>query len=129
MPSHSRSCNRIHKRSRSRSRIHKRSRSRSRSKSYWINNGRRVYRSRAKQTTTPVKKSPTIKRSGIKYDVHDNGGRPFRVYINGNKVDIYKNTSKEYNGYDYPTLTKSFKADKIFIGSGPRSQKGNSSRV
>ena len=87
-----------------------------------------MYRSRAKQTTL-VKKSPkksTIKRSGIKYDVHDNGGRPFRVYINGNKVDIYKNTSKEYNGYDYSTLTKSFKADKIFIGSAPKSQKGNS---
>lgn len=35
------------------------------------------------------------------YDVHDNGGRPFRVIANVNGIFVYKNTSV---GYDQPEI-------------------------
>ena len=37
-----------------------------------------------------VKARSTQKRKGKSYDIHDNGGRPFRVWIDGSTVSIYK---------------------------------------
>jgi hypothetical protein len=82
-----------------------------------------------------VKKSPAVKRLPViainepdpfknltlKYNIIDNGGIAFTVYIKNNHVDIYK------NDYDWdhqvniesnkPIL--SYNADKIWIGRNP----------
>ena len=63
------------------------------------------------------------------YFVHDNGGRPFRVEIDGMKVSVYKNmdTFEEVNGKfkDISMPEKhlfDFTADEIFLGK--KSPKG-----
>jgi len=48
----------------------------------------------------------------MKYDVHDNGGRPFRVVID-TKVSIYKNINWETEEY---TLLKAVTPKKVFVG-------------
>ena len=48
----------------------------------------------------------------MKYDVHDNGGRHFRIVIE-DKVSIYKNTNWEKEEYK---LLKTVTPKKIFIG-------------
>lgn len=105
------------KRSRSRTRLVKRSRSRSRT--------RLVKRSRSrynpdKRSRSNLQKS--VKDTGIKYDIHDNGGRPFRVYIDKNQAKIYKSVMDDNLKDYYPSLTKTIKFDKSFIGK----PKGNS---
>ena len=49
----------------------------------------------------------------MKYDVHDNGGRPFRVIIE-DKVSIYKNTNWEKE--EYNKLLKTVTPKRVFIG-------------
>jgi len=57
------------------------------------------------------------------YEIHDNGGRPFRVEIQGNKVSVWKNmdTFEKRNGkfVDIHKPEKhilEFDADAVFIG-------------
>ena len=77
-------------------------------------------------------KSKQIKGKQIKgkqYLIHDNGGRPFLVVINGKNVRIYKlpkdlienkNTSKK----DYNELIKEYKnVKKVFIGKSKKPNK------
>lgn len=102
-------------RSRSRSRTRTRSRSRSR------------LRRRSKSRYNPNKRSKSnfqksVKDTGTRYDIHDNGGRPIRVYIDKNLAKIYKSMTDDNLKDHYPTLTKTIKFDKSFIGK-PR---GNS---
>lgn len=63
------------------------------------------------------------------YKIHDNGGRPFRVEIQGMKVSVYKNMdSYELVDGKFTTLSnpetfiKEFTADEIFVGK--KSPKG-----
>ena len=49
----------------------------------------------------------------MKYDVHDNGGRPFRVVIDSD-VSIYKNTNWEKE--EYNKLLKTVTPKQIFVG-------------
>jgi hypothetical protein len=58
------------------------------------------------------------------YFIHENGARPFVVFINKNKVEVYKK-SKEINDEkldvnSYDKLVKSFNVSKIFIGKSPK---------
>jgi hypothetical protein len=61
------------------------------------------------------------------YLIHDNGGRPFLVYISPKKrVDIYikdesiKYQEEEYGKiYTYTKLVKSYKCKKVYIGKSP----------
>jgi hypothetical protein len=71
-----------------------------------------------------IKARSTQKQKGRFYDIHDNGGRPFRVFIDGSSVSIYKGTndSDEYN-----KLIKKVNAKEIYIGKGQyKSFLGNS---
>ena len=55
------------------------------------------------------------------YYIHDNGGRPFKVDIDGNDVKIYKETTGKINEYSTkPVLVT--KAAKIFIGKSPKNK-------
>jgi len=64
-----------------------------------------------------VKVNTTRKMSGKHYDIHDNRGRPFRVYIDGNKVANYKDINKDWNKpADFSKLIKEVKAKEIYIG-------------
>lgn len=68
----------------------------------------------------------SVKLEGYNYLTHDNGGRPFRVNIRGDTLNIYKTDPKEYIWdfeYDivnvmeyYSYLVKSYKVDRIWIG-------------
>lgn len=56
------------------------------------------------------------------YFIHDNGGRPFKVVIDNDKVYVYKNIHHDFDTYedfysDKPILT--FHPMKIFIGKSP----------
>jgi hypothetical protein len=64
-----------------------------------------------------VKSSKTKKIKGKSYDVHDNGGRPFRVFIDGNKVSIYRdgNIGTFEPTADYK-LIKELKVKGVHIG-------------
>lgn len=57
-----------------------------------------------------VKVNATRKMSGKHYDIHDNGGRPFRVVVSNDcakKVAIYKDVNKDWNNpADYSKLIK-----------------------
>lgn len=57
---------------------------------------------------TQTKKIKKV-NNGTYYDTHHNGGRPFRVFIDGKKVSIY-------NGPDYSKLVKELKVKEIYIG-------------
>jgi hypothetical protein len=68
------------------------------------------------------------KKKGTHYDVHDNGGRPFRVFINGSIVTVYKG---EYNGDPndfsemvYDKLVKTITAKKVYVGKSTGLPKG-----
>jgi len=50
------------------------------------------------------------------YYIHDNGGKPFKVTIEGKSVSIYKNTAKYPEEEIYNGLVKRVKAKEIFIG-------------
>ena len=80
------------------------------------------------QTKSGVKRWIKVKQNknilGKHYFIHDNYTRPFVVFINKNKVDVYKQSKETYdekpdvNTYD--KLVKSFNASKIFIGKSPK---------
>ena len=72
------------------------------------------------------------KHKGCKtYFTHDNGGRPFLVYVAKNKVSIYRIPKKRYisdddwskkennNRWMHVELIKKYKSSKIFIGKSP----------
>ena len=59
-----------------------------------------------------------MKRKGKFYDTLDNGGAPFRVYVDGSSVRIYK-------GDDYDKLVQTVSVKKVYLG-GKQSQLGNS---
>jgi hypothetical protein len=63
------------------------------------------------------------------YFIHDNGGRPFRVEIQGMKVSVYKNMDTyemvdgKFTTFSNPEkLIKEFTAEEIFVGK--KSSKG-----
>ena len=65
------------------------------------------------------------KYNGYKsYFIHDNGGRPFLVYINKSEAIIYRMSelNNNYNSIDkdkYSTLVKKIKFKKAYIGKSP----------
>jgi hypothetical protein len=65
-----------------------------------------------------VKASNTTKKvKGKYYDTHDNGSNPFRVFIDGSKVSIYKDTQTDWNlPPDYSKLIKTLNVKEIFVG-------------
>ena len=67
-----------------------------------------------------VKANSTRKATvkGKHYDVHDNGGRPFRVIIDGNKVSIYRdnNIGTFEETADYSKLIKTLKVKEVIVG-------------
>uniref|UniRef100_A0A6C0KVT2 Uncharacterized protein n=1 Tax=viral metagenome TaxID=1070528 RepID=A0A6C0KVT2_9ZZZZ len=67
-------------------------------------------------------KVQTKKHKGKYYDIHNNGARPFRVYIDGSTVHIYKSTLQNDN---YDKLVRTIKTKKIYIG-GEKRERGNS---
>ena len=58
----------------------------------------------------------TRKIKGKAYYIHDNGGRPFKVVIDGKTVNIYKNTAKYPDPDTYDTLVTTVKAKEVYIG-------------
>ena len=64
------------------------------------------------------------------YLIHDNGGRPFLVYVAGNKVWIYKHSKeiivedqKDFDNPKYYTeLVKEYNAKQVFIGKSPKNE-------
>lgn len=79
--------------------------------------------------SSSVKKSVRVPRRVKKYDIHDNGARPFRVFVGpGNHVEIAKRS------YDTDTLDEPFLAldvERVMIGKDSplpnreRSERGN----
>ena len=66
-----------------------------------------------------VKASNTTKKTqkGKHYDILDNGSRPFRVFVDGNNVSIYKDTQTDWNlPPDYTKLIKKIKVKEVHIG-------------
>ena len=57
------------------------------------------------------KANQTKKQKGKFYDTHDNGARPFRVYVDGSKVSIYQDS----------TLIKTVSVKKVHLGKSGRS--------
>jgi hypothetical protein len=62
------------------------------------------------------KRTSTRKQKGKSYETHDNGSRPFRIYIDGSTVSIYKDDS----------LVKTITVKKVYLGKGKGSAIGNS---
>lgn len=74
---------------------------------------------RKKSKKTSKKTDKTLK--GKKYLIFDNGGRPYKVIIKGNSLDIftYDDSIEDINYDDYSILVKSYrKLKKIFIPKG-----------
>jgi hypothetical protein len=64
-----------------------------------------------------VKVSKTRKRKGKFYDTHDNGSKPFRVFIDGKNVSIYKDINTDWNKPpDYSKLIKSLRVKEVIVG-------------
>lgn len=61
-------------------------------------------------------KKGTMKRKKTSYETHDNGSRPFRVYLDGSTVSIYKDGA----------LVKTLTVKKVHLGKGKGSALGNS---
>jgi hypothetical protein len=64
-------------------------------------------------------KKKVSRTSGKNYFIHDNGGRPFMVNVDGRKVKVYKFTSKDIEADDpeqYQKLIKEFDVEQYFIG-------------
>ena len=90
---------------------------------YYCNNKKKVLEKDNKEFKKIEKKLKGYKY----YFTHDNGGRPFLVYVKGKKVSIYKmpnnylfdwkkmhNSNK--NRWAYITFVKEYKVNKVFIG-------------
>ena len=70
-------------------------------------------KSSQKRKKKTFKKSSQKTKKNQKYFIHDNGGRPFKVVINGKNLDIFtfdKDLKEEFgeDNVDYDTLVKSF---------------------
>lgn len=91
-------------------------------KKYWCDS------SRQRLTKDAVKaKHPNSKT----YFIHDNGGRPFLVYISKNEVNIYMQPDKkyfvaekdQYNKWTYCKKVATYKKPiKVFIGKSPKTE-------
>ena len=82
-----------------------------------------------------VKVNATRKMLGKHYDIHDNGGRPFRVVINSNdgangkKVAIYKDVNKDWNNpADYSKLIKELTVKEVYVGKSTGNAEGSDHR-
>jgi len=53
-------------------------------------------------------------KSTVQYLIHDNGGRPYMVEINGNQVNVYGKSNEEFS---HDQLLWSFDHMEIFIGT------------
>jgi hypothetical protein len=72
-----------------------------------------------------VKVNTTRKMSGKHYDIHDNFGRPFRIFVDGNKVAIYKDTNKDFNKpQDYSKLVKELTVKEVYVGKSTGNAEG-----
>jgi hypothetical protein len=81
--------------------------------------GNYISKADAKGVYKWVKVNTTRKMSGKHYDIHDNFGRPFRVFVSDDpkKVSIYKDVNKDWNKpADFSKLIKEVKAKEIYIG-------------
>lgn len=81
--------------------------------------GNYISKADAKGVYKWVKVNTTRKMSGKHYDIHDNFGRPFRVFVSddGKKVSIYKDVNKDWNKpADFSKLIKEVKAKEVYIG-------------
>jgi len=58
----------------------------------------------------------TRKVKGKAYYIHDNGGRPFKVIVDKNKVSIYKNTTEYPEEELYDGLVKTLNVKEVFVG-------------
>ena len=77
--------------------------------------------------TTGKTSNKTQKRKGKSYDIHDNGSRPFRVYVDGSTVSIYQ-ANRDHTGWiidGFDTMFRTMKVKKVYLG-GKKSQLGNS---
>ena len=74
---------------------------------------------------TPTRRRGKTVKRGV-YDVHNNGGRPFRVYVNGPAVSVYKGVIVDDAGtYAYDQLVLKVRAKKAYVG-GKGADAGNS---
>jgi hypothetical protein len=83
--------------------------------------------SKKEKSKTNIKREEKVKSffTGKKYYIHDNGGRPFLVIVNGKEVSIYKREKydgrkyKDYDEYEkspYDILITKIKAKTVIIG-------------
>ena len=81
------------------------------------------------------KKIKSNKTGFLKYFTHDNGGRPFLVYVGKKEVHIYKENRKDFytllsdlkkedkkNMWVYIKLIKKYKPLQVFIGKSPKNE-------
>ena len=90
-----------------------------------ISNGKRWF----KLNNEEYKKIKSKTKGYKSYFIHDNGGRPFLVYVSKKDVQIYKEDKKFYsiqlnindkkNKWVYIKLIKKYKPLQIFIGKSP----------
>ena len=80
--------------------------------------GQYISKADAKGSYKWVKANGTRKLKGKYYDVHDNGKRPFRVYVDGKKIAIYKDAnSGSFNAEaNYSNLVKELTVKDVYIG-------------
>lgn len=73
-----------------------------------------------------VKINSTRKTKGKFYDTHDNGGRPFRVVVDGTKVTIYKdaNIGTFEETADYSKLIKELTVKEVYVGKSTGKAEG-----
>lgn len=71
--------------------------------------GKRIYKSTSKNKIASIIASIKESKSGSKYLIHDNGGRPFLVKISDKKIDIYT------IDFDYTCVTMNDIKDDIYI--------------
>lgn len=56
------------------------------------------------------------------YYTHDNGGRPFKVEINGDNIKISKANYHSYDNWDYEGSFLEYNAEEVFIGKSPKNK-------
>jgi hypothetical protein len=53
---------------------------------------------------------------GKHYDIHDNGSNPYRVFVDGSKVSIYKDTNTDFDKEPtYTKLIKELTVKEVFV--------------
>ena len=62
---------------------------------------------------------------GKHYDIHDNGNRPFRIFIDGKKVAIYKDTNTNWDEpANYTKLIKELTVKEVYVGKSTGNAEG-----